>query len=106
MSKYKSLDVYFNDTSAIGSELDIYIPALFLAIELNGILHYKIIYSKSVLDRMQKADKQKVVDCNSHNIDLWVIDTSEQTYFSIKTSLKYLNLICSLIDKYINPLLR
>jgi hypothetical protein len=42
---YPSLEIHYNRKDAINSELDIYIPALKLAIELYGIFHYEPIFS-------------------------------------------------------------
>jgi predicted RNA-binding Zn-ribbon protein involved in translation (DUF1610 family) len=36
---YPNLEILFNDNKAINSELDIYMPSLKLAFELNGIYH-------------------------------------------------------------------
>jgi len=38
---YTNLEIIFNNKKVIGSELDIYIPTLKIAFELNGIHHYK-----------------------------------------------------------------
>ena len=37
---YPNLEIHFNKKDTINSELDIYIPSLKLAFELNGIFHY------------------------------------------------------------------
>jgi len=43
---YPDLVIHFNKKDAINSELDIYIPSLKLAFELNGIFHYEPIFGK------------------------------------------------------------
>ena len=48
---YPVLEINFNKTNIINSELDIYIPSLKLAFELNGIFHYEPIYGKDKLDK-------------------------------------------------------
>jgi hypothetical protein len=63
----------------IGYELDIYIPCLELAIELNGVFHYRVIYKKNGEERLrrtQEIDAEKVVECNRRDIKLFVIDVS------------------------------
>jgi len=48
---YPSLEVHYNKTDAINGELDIYIPSLKLAFELNGIFHYEPIYGEQQLKK-------------------------------------------------------
>jgi endogenous inhibitor of DNA gyrase (YacG/DUF329 family) len=50
----------FNDVTMIGSELDIYIPSLNLAFELNGILHYEPIYGPDKLKYIKNNDDRIV----------------------------------------------
>jgi len=45
-AKYPNLDIRFNEKEHINSELDIFIPSMFLAFELNGIFHYEPIFGK------------------------------------------------------------
>jgi len=47
LEKYPEPCFHFNRKDAIGSELDIYIPELKLAFELDGIYHYKPIHGQS-----------------------------------------------------------
>jgi hypothetical protein len=61
----------------IGYELDIYVPHLELAIEINGILHYEAIFGIEKLLRTQKIDREKVLECNKRNIKLVVINVSK-----------------------------
>ena len=66
----------YNKTK-IGYELDIYIPHLNQAIELNGIFHYKAIFGEDELLRRQKVDLKKIEECKKRNINLIVINVSE-----------------------------
>ena len=96
---YPDLPIDFNKKSAIGSELDIYIPSLNLAIELNGIFHYEPIYGTNKLDQIQNNDKNKFMLCIEHKIDLCIIDTSGQKYVKPSTSQKYLDIIINIINE-------
>lgn len=96
---YPDLPIDFNKKSAIGSELDIYIPNLNLAIELNGIFHYEPIYGTNKLDQIQNNDKSKSLACHEAKIDLCIIDTSGQTYVKPSTSQKYLDIIINIINE-------
>ena len=70
------LNILYNKTS-IGYELDIHIPELNLAIELNGITHYKPIYGLDALLKRQEIDRLKAEECVKRNIKLIVINVSE-----------------------------
>lgn len=69
-------EIRYNKTD-IGYELDIYIPVLDLAIEINGIFHYEAIFGEKELLRRQEIDKEKVVECRELGIKLFVIDVSK-----------------------------
>ena len=95
--QYPNLEFHFNRKDTIDSELDIYIPSMKLAFELNGIFHYEPIYGKNKLNQIQKNDNNKFQQCQKHSISLCTIDTSGQKYFKEKTSKKYLNIITTII---------
>lgn len=99
ISIYPDLEILFNDKTAINSELDIYIPSLKLAFELNGIFHYEPIYGDEKLDQIQNNDQRKFKLCLENSISLCVIDTSSQKYFKEDSSKKFLNIILSIIDR-------
>ena len=68
-SEYPNLYVEYNYRHPdIGYELDIYFPTLSLAIEINGIIHYKAIYGEAKLARTQAIDKTKAQKCDENNI--------------------------------------
>lgn len=96
---YPDLDMDFNKTDTIESELDIYIPSLKLAFELNGIFHYEPIYGQEKLDRVQNNDNRKFQACIERGIELCIIDTSQQKYFKEKSSQKYLKIITDLLSR-------
>ena len=95
---YPELNILFNQKSAINSELDIHIPSLNLAFELNGIFHYEPIYGKEKLASILNNDDRKFQACLEKSIELVIIDTSKQTYFKDTTSKKYLDIITQIIN--------
>lgn len=98
---YSNLSVKYNEKDAINSELDIYIPSLNLAFELNGIFHYEPIYGTDKLASTQNNDGRKFQACLERKIELVIIDTSGQKYFKEKTSQKYLEIIKQIINQKI-----
>ena len=95
---YPDLDFLFNDKTTINSELDIYIPSLKLAFELNGIFHYEPIYGQDKLNQIKNNDQRKYQACIEHNIELCIIDSSGLKYFKIYTAKKYLDIITNIIS--------
>jgi hypothetical protein len=96
---YPDLEILFNNKTTINSELDIYIPSLNLAFELNGIFHYEPIHGQNKLNQIQNNDDRKFQACWERKIEFCIIDTSHQIYFKENTSIKYLKIIESLVDK-------
>lgn len=96
---YPELEFLFNRKDSIGSELDIYIPSLKLAFELNGIFHYEPIYGKTKLNQVQNNDISKSKLCHEQKIDLCVIDTTSQKYFKPKSSKVFLDIITTIINE-------
>lgn len=100
---YPDLEFHFNRKDTINSELDIYIPSLKLAFELNGIFHYEPIFGESKLQQIQNNDDRKFQACLEQGIELCIIDTSNLKYMKPKKFQKYLNIICDIInDKLLN----
>ena len=101
---YPNLKILYNSKEAINAELDIYIPSLSLAFELNGIFHYEPIYGKNELDkihslaRIQNNDKRKFQACIENNIELCIIDTLRKR-FNEENSQQFLKIITSIINK-------
>lgn len=94
---FPNLDLRFNEKSAINSELDIYIPSLKLAFELNGIFHYEPIYGADKLSQIQNNDNRKFQACLERGIELCIIDTSTYSYFKEQTAKKYLEIVLNII---------
>lgn len=101
---YPTLTIIYNNKEAISSELDIYIPMLKLAFELNGIFHYEPIYGSSTLSKIKNNDNRKFQACLEHDIELCIIDTSSQKRFTELSSSIFLNIITSLINDKISHL--
>ena len=95
---YPSIEFHFNRTDAINGELDIFIPSLRLAFELNGIFHYEPIYGPEKLASMQTNDARKSQACFERGIELCIIDTSHQKYFKEQSSTKFLSIIKNIIN--------
>lgn len=95
---YPTLEIKYCDKTAINSELDIYIPSLKLAFELNGIYHYEPIHGQNKLEQIQRNDANKFQLCQENNISLCIIDTSQQKYVTEKSSKKYLDIIVEIIN--------
>lgn len=96
--KYPNIPIMYCDKTTIRSELDIYIPSLKLAFELNGIFHYEPIFGTDKLTKTQNNDKRKFQACLENQIELCIIDTSKETYFKPVKCEKYLNIIAAIID--------
>jgi hypothetical protein len=97
--EFPSLEFHFNKKNAINSELDIYIPELKLAFELNGIFHYEPIFGPDKLEKIQNNDQRKFAACLERGIEFCIIDSSGQKYFKPATSQKYLDIIKEVINK-------
>lgn len=96
--KYPDLEFHFNRKDAINSELDIYIPKLELAFELNGIFHYEPIYGADKLNQTRNNDRRKFQACLERGIELCIIDTSSLNYFKPDKAQKYLDIIVNIIN--------
>lgn len=96
---YPFLYILYNNKTTINSEIDIYIPSLNLAFELNGIYHYEPIHGYEKLCNVQNNDKRKFQACLIKNIELCIIDTSALKYFKPKNASKYLNIILDIIQR-------
>lgn len=94
---FPNLEIIYNNIDTIKAELDIYIPSLRLAFELNGIFHYEPIYGEEKLKNIKNNDTRKYQACLEANIELCIIDTSSQKNFKEHSSLKFLSIIENII---------
>lgn len=90
---YPNLEILYSSKEIIQSELDIYIPSLKLAFEIQGIFHYEPIFGQEKLDQIQKNDLEKVKKCKALGIKLICIDTRKQKTFSKISSTEFLNIV-------------
>lgn len=98
---FPTLEILFNYKDVIGSELDIYIPSFRLAIELNGIYHFRPIYGEKKLKQIQDNDCSKIEACNKQLITLVTIDTTNQKQWCRESSKDFLTSISELLNSYL-----
>lgn len=96
---YPNLPIQFNMKDTIQSELDIYIPSMKLAFELNGVFHYEPIYGADKLLSITNNDTRKFQACLEQRIELCIIDTSKQKRFTEKSSQQFLAIIQNIISQ-------
>lgn len=99
--RYPHLRIIYNGIGAINAELDIYIPSLDLAFELNGIIHYKSIYGGEKLQEIRTSDERKAQACIERGIELITIDVSQLNNFSASRAKPFLRIVAEEIEKRI-----
>jgi hypothetical protein len=99
ISLYPELEFQFNQRMMINSELDIYVPKVKVAFELNGIFHYEPIYGVDKLSTIQNNDNRKFQACLEQGIELCIIDTSNQSKFTEKSSQQFLFIIQHILEQ-------
>lgn len=91
-------EIHFGRKDTIGSELDIYVPSLKTAFEINGIFHREPIFGQEKLQKIQSNDIQKELKCFELGIELIVLhDTIGK--FNKREAQKYFNVICSILNR-------
>lgn len=103
-ASHPSLIFDFNQKGAINSELDIYIPGLKLAFELNGIFHYEPIYGPEKLAGIQTNDMRKFQACLEQGIELCIIDVSQMIHFKEPKANLFFDIICYVIKQKVASL--
>lgn len=94
---YPNLEIKYSFILPNCCELDIYIPSLSLAFELNGIFHYEPIFGIEKLNQIKNRDNRKFKHCLDHGISLCIIDTTKQKRFRPETSQEFLDIILNII---------
>ena len=100
---FPKLEIHYNRKDAINSELDLYIPSLKIAFELNGIFHYEPIFGENKFEKIISNDYRKFQDCLEKQIELCIIDVSKLNYFKHNNAKKYLDIIFNIIQKKSHP---
>lgn len=95
---HPNLEFHFNRKDTINGELDIYIPSLKLAFELNGIYHYEPIYGSDKLASIRSNDERKFQACIEQGIELCILDVSSMEYFKPIKAQKFLDIITNIIQ--------
>jgi len=83
-TNYPNLEFITNNKSHIGYELDIFIPSLQLAFEINGIHHYKPIYGTPLFEKIKIRDNLRVEMCAAKNTTLIVLNISKLSQYTDK----------------------
>lgn len=95
---YPQLTILYCDKTTINSELDIFVPSLMLAFELNGIYHYEPIHGSDKLAQIQNNDQRKYQACLEHQIELCIIDSTSLKYFKEHKAQEFLDIITQIIN--------
>ena len=98
--EFPNLSILYSDKTTIKSELDIYIPSLKLAFEIQGIFHYEPIFGQEKLDQIQNNDKLKKEACVSEGIDLVLIDISKLKRCTVNTVIPYNTQVLNTINTH------
>ncbi len=80
LEEFSFLNFLFNDRQKIGLELDIYLPELNLAFEINGIFHYLPIFGQKKLEETQERDFLKNRFCSELGIKVVTIDVRKMQF--------------------------
>ena len=86
-----------------GLEIDIFLPELSLAIEVNGPFHYRPIYGEERLERAQHNDQLKKENLENRSVELLSLDISGPEHKSWKASKIHLE---ALFQNIIKPLVK
>lgn len=100
--KFPNLEVQENVRSILKSklEIDIFIPSLKLAIELNGPVHYIPMYGQEKLNKVKNKDLLKQAEINQLGFNLIIIDISQ-----LNSRKSTDNFIVKYFNEYIFPIL-
>jgi len=98
--EFPKLNIINNDKKLLdGFEADIAIPSLKLAIEWNGIIHFKPIHGQTKLNKIQSNDAKKQIIAQQKGINLIVIPDLVSTKARVKEAFTSVSkIIRQLID--------
>jgi len=101
VKEFPNLDILPNDKTMLdGLEVDVAIPSLKLAIEWNGVVHFKPIYGQTKLDKIQNKDAKKLKIAANKNINLITItDLVSNNKILIKAFNQCKNIISKLLPE-------
>lgn len=100
INEYPNLTIINNDKILLdGYECDISIPDLKLAIEWNGIVHFKPIYGQTKLDNIQQRDMEKQKIAVEKQINLIVIPDLVSSEKYVKESFQKIKIIINNLIK-------
>lgn len=102
---FPNLDVFFNTRMISRLDLDILIPSLKLAFELNGIYHYEAIGKKGAkkLQQTQHNDEMKLMECTNQGVELVVVNTYKEKNYKNYDS-EYVDMILNKINQKISTM--
>lgn len=97
LKEFPNCEILFNNRCILSGnkELDVYIPSLKLAIEWNGIYHYKNFRGEEFLKKTQTQDLKKQQECKKLDIELYVVK-------DLKSNDKFIKEEVDKIVNYIN----
>jgi very-short-patch-repair endonuclease len=76
---FKKLKILPNDKSAVGKEIDIFLPEYKIGIECDGIFHYLPVHGEETLAKIQARDLKKDKLCEDAGIKLIRITLPEDS---------------------------
>lgn len=88
---FRGLTILPNDKTAVGKELDIYIPEFRIAIEIDGVFHQRVVTTEETFERMKRNDLKKSALCEAAGIKLIRItlpENSAKSYAFLKEEIK------------------
>lgn len=86
---FKKLKITTNDRSVLGrQEIDVFLPEIQFAIEIDGPTHSKPIFGQATFERMQEADARKSKKLDELGIKLYRVALPEKSsdYYSFLKS--------------------
>lgn len=98
---YENLEIIYDSSKIIGYNLDIFIPELNIAIDINGLHNYKPIFGKTSFKITKQNNRNKIIECRKKDIKLYTINTSEQKRFNEESSQKYVEKIKKIINHHL-----